>query len=315
MGAALPGEGEVWRSGYRFDGWYADEDFTDGPYMQISAADLGDKVFYARWERTSNLPDTYEIVIDEDISGGSIRPSLFNASAGTVITFTVTPDEGQELVYITVDGERIEGASFTMPAHDVTVSAYFAPSGGLPFTDVSRGDWFYEYVAYVYENGLMDGVSETLFDPNGEVTRAQLVTILWRLDGEPVVNYALPFEDVSGGEWYTEAVRWAASEGIVNGVSETSFAPGTAVTREQFASILYRYAQYKGYDVSAGENTNILSYTDFASISEYAIEALQWACGEGVITGVSDSTLAPQGTATRAQAAAMLMRFVEGTGK
>ena len=136
-----------------------------------------------------------------------------------------------------------------MPAHDVTVSAYFAPSGGLPFTDVSRGDWFYEYVAYVYENGLMDGVSGT------------------------------------------------------------SFAPGTAVSREQFASILYRYAQYKGYDVSAGEDTNILSYTDFASISEYAIEALQWACGEGIITGVSDSTLAPQGTATRAQAAAMLMRF------
>ena len=315
VGAALPGEGEIWRSGYRFGGWYADEDFTDGPYTQISAADLGDKVFYARWERTANLPDTYEIVIDEDISGGSIRPSLFNASAGTVITFTVTPDEGQELVYITVDGERIDGASFTMPARDVTVSAYFAPSGGLPFTDVSRGDWFYEYVAYVYENGLMDGVSDTLFDPNGEVTRAQLVTILWRLDGEPVVNYALPFDDVSGGEWYTEAVRWAASEGIVNGVSETSFAPGTAVTREQFASILYRYAQYKGYDVSAGEDTNILSYTDFASISEYAIEALQWACGDGIITGVSDSTLTPQGTATRAQAAAMLMRFVEGTGE
>ena len=181
-----------------------------------------------------------------------------------------------------------------------------------PFDDAGRGDWFYDSVVYVYENGLMDGVSDTLFDPDGTVTRAQLVTMLWRLDGEPSVNYALPFTDVSGGEWYAEAVRWAAGEGIVNGVSETEFAPNAAVTREQLAAILHRYAQHKGYDVSIGESTNILSYSDFASISEYAISAMQWACGEGIITGVTESTLEPQGTATRAQSAAILMRFLEG---
>ncbi len=181
-----------------------------------------------------------------------------------------------------------------------------------PFDDAGRGDWFYDSVVYVYENGLMDGVSDTLFDPDGTVTRAQLVTMLWRLDGEPSVNYALPFTDVSGGEWYAEAVRWAAGEGIVNGVSETEFAPNAAVTREQLAAILHRYAQHKDYDVSIGESTNILSYSDFASISEYAISAMQWACGEGIITGVTESTLEPRGTATRAQSAAILMRFLEG---
>ena len=181
-----------------------------------------------------------------------------------------------------------------------------------PFDDAGRGDWFYDSVVYVYENGLMDGVSDTLFDPDGTVTRAQLVTMLWRLDGEPSVNYALPFTDVSGGEWYAEAVRWAAGEGIVNGVSDTEFAPNAAVTREQLAAILHRYAQHKGYDVSIGESTNILSYSDFASISEYAISAMQWACGEGIITGVTESTLEPRGTATRAQSAAILMRFIEG---
>ena len=181
-----------------------------------------------------------------------------------------------------------------------------------PFDDAGRGDWFYDSVVYVYENGLMDGVSDTMFDPDGTVTRAQLVTMLWRLDGEPSVNYALPFTDVSGGEWYAEAVRWAAGEGIVNGVSETEFAPNAAVTREQLAAILHRYAQYKGYDVSIGESTNILSYSDFASISEYAISAMQWVCGEGIITGVTESALEPRGTATRAQSAAILMRFIEG---
>ena len=181
-----------------------------------------------------------------------------------------------------------------------------------PFDDAGRDDWFYDSVVYVYENGLMDGMSDTLFDPDGTVTRAQLVTMLWRLDGEPSVNYALPFTDVSGGEWYAEAVRWAAGEGIVNGVSETEFAPNAAVTREQLAAILHRYAQHKGYDVSIGESTNILSYSDFASISEYAISAMQWVCGEGIITGVTESTLEPQGTATRAQSAAILMRFLEG---
>ena len=138
------------------------------------------------------------------------------------------------------------------------------------------------------------------------------MTILYRLEGEPVVDYAMDFTDVAGDAYYAEAVRWAASEGIVGGYGGGLFGADDAVTREQLAVILYRYAVYKGYDVSIGEDTNILSYDDFADLSEYAIPAMQWACGAGVITGVTDATLVPQGEATRAQVAAMLMRFLRG---
>ena len=180
-----------------------------------------------------------------------------------------------------------------------------------PFADAAPGDWFYGDLVYVYENGLMDGVSETLFAPDGAVTRGMIVTILHRLEGGPVVDYLLPFADVDEGAWYAEAVRWAASEGIVTGVSETAFAPDEPVTREQLAAILWRYAKYKGHDVSIGESTNILSYTDFAEISEYAIPAMQWACGEGIITGSGEGVLNPRGGASRAEAAAMLARFAK----
>ena len=146
-----------------------------------------------------------------------LKTNLSNASAGTTITVTATPDNGYELAYITVDGERISGTSFKMPGHDVTVRVYFTNGAAtLPFTDVNTGDWFFDYVAYVYANGLMDGTSATTFEPNGTMTRAMLVTILWRMEGEPVVNYLMPFTDVDGGAWYAEAVRWAASEGIVD---------------------------------------------------------------------------------------------------
>ena len=180
-----------------------------------------------------------------------------------------------------------------------------------PFADAAPGDWFYGDLVYVYENGLMDGVSDTLFAPDGAVTRGMIVTILHRLEGGPVVDYLLPFADVDEGAWYAEAVRWAASEGIVTGVSETAFAPDEPVTREQLAAILWRYAKYKGHDVSIGESTNILSYTDFAEISEYAIPAMQWACGEGIITGSGEGVLNPRGGASRAEAAAMLARFAK----
>ena len=182
-------------------------------------------------------------------------------------------------------------------------------AGWEPFLDVGSGDWFHGNVVYVYENGLMNGVSGALFEPDGTVTRGMIVTILHRLEGEPDASFAMPFADVESGAWYAEAVRWAASAGIVNGLSGTVFAPDDPITREQLAAILWRYAKYKGYDVSIGESTNILSYTDVGKVSEYAIPALQWACGEGVITGRSDGVLDPQGTATRAEAAAMLQRL------
>ena len=180
---------------------------------------------------------------------------------------------------------------------------------GLPFIDVHEGDWFYENVGYVYENGLMNGVSETLFEPSGTVTRGMIVTILHRLEGEPESDYDMPFTDVAEQQWYAGAVRWAAGEGIVTGVSATEFAPDDPITREQFAAILWRYAQSKGYDVSA--SADLTGFLDYGQISEYALPALQWAVGAGVMSGRGDGILAPQGTATRAEAAAMLMRFVE----
>ena len=290
----LPDRSEIVRSGYMFSGWYADEGFKDGPYTEISSTDSGNKEFYARWTMY-NIPNTHAITV-MDPANGSLKVNPSNGSAGTLITVTATPDKGYELAYITVDGERITGSTFRMPDHDVTVSALFVPVS-FPFTDVKSGDWFYDAVAYVYANGLMDGTSATTFEPNANMTRAMVWAILARIDGETV----------TGANWADTARTWAMASGVSDGTD-----PNGPVTREQFATMLYRYAAAKGYDVSIGESTNILSYADFASISEYAIPAMQWACGSGIVTGVTESTLVPQGTATRAQCAAMLMRFIEG---
>jgi len=185
---------------------------------------------------------------------------------------------------------------------------------GMNFTDVAEGKWYTEPVAYVYHHGMMEGVGNNLFDINGTTTRAMIVTILWRLEGEPVVNYLTQFEDVAAETWYTEAVRWAASEKIVEGYSDTAFGPTEPITREQFATILWRYAKYKGYDVSVGEDTNILSYEDAFSVSEYAIPAMQWACGAGLMQG-DGVNLTPKAEATRAQAAALFQRFCENVAE
>ena len=289
----LPDRSEIMRSGYMFSGWYADVNFKDGPYTEISSTDSGNKEFYARWTMY-NIPNTHAITVI-DPANGSLKVNPSNGSAGTLITVTATPDEGYELAYITVDGEKISGSTFRMPDHDVTVSAVFVLVA-FPFVDVKTGDWFYDAVAYVYSNGLMDGTSATTFEPNANMTRAMVWAILARIDGETV----------TGADWASAARSWAMAEGVSDGTD-----PNGLVTREQFATMLYRYAVAQGYDVSIGESTNILSYTDYDEISEWAIPAMQWACGSGIITGVTESTLVPQGTATRAQAAAMLMRFCE----
>ncbi|MEI3078133.1 MAG: S-layer homology domain-containing protein [Oscillospiraceae bacterium] len=177
----------------------------------------------------------------------------------------------------------------------------------LPFDDVRRGDWFYDDVRYVYETGLMNGTANRIFAPSVSTTRAMIVTILWRLEGSPVVNFAMRFRDVVENAWYSEAVRWAAANGIVTGYSENAFGPNDNITREQLAAILHRYAKYKGLDVSAGEDTNILSFDDAQTISGYAVPAMQWACGAGLMQG-SNRKLLPTAQATRAQVAAMLHR-------
>ena len=270
-------------------------------------------------------PTTYAVTAP-DAENGTVRVSPSRASRGTTVTITVTPDEGYELESLTVLDSRDNEITltdkgdgkytFTMPSGKVTVEASFAEIAPepLPFGDVDDGDWFADAVRFVYESGMMNGVSETSFAPHATTSRSMIVTILYRLEGEPVVDYAMDFTDVAGDAYYAEAVRWAASEGIVGGYGGGLFGADDAVTREQLAAMLWRYAVYKGYDVSIGEDTNILSYDDFADLSEYAIPAMQWACGAGVITGVTDATLVPQGEATRAQVAAMLMRFCEAIG-
>lgn len=263
---------------------------------------------------------SYEITV-ASVNHGSVIADPSSAAAGTKITLTVTPDDGYQLTSLTAtnqDGKTIslddagDGTyTFTMPASAVTVRASFtaiAPEE-LPFVDVPAGAWYEDGVRYSYEHGLMTGTSATTFAPEVTTSRGMIATILWRLEGSPVVDYAMTFEDVDPDAWYGEAVRWAASEGIVMGYGNNEFGHDDFITREQMAAMLYRYAQYKGYDVSIGENTNILSYTDFADLSEYAIPAMQWAVGSGIINGTSDSTLSPNGNATRAQVAVILMRF------
>ena len=182
----------------------------------------------------------------------------------------------------------------------------------LPFLDVPDGAWYCDAAEYVYRHGLMAGTSDAAFSPDMTTSRAMIVTILWRMAGSPQVNYAMDFSDVPDGAWYSEAVRWAVSEGIAGGYGGGLFGPDDPVIREQLAAMLYRYAQHEGYDVSIGGDTNILSYADAFEVSEYAVSALQWACGAGIISGTGDgSTLTPQGEATRAQAATVLMRFCE----
>ena len=176
-----------------------------------------------------------------------------------------------------------------------------------PFTDVREGDWFCDSVRYVYHAGLMNGVSDTLFSPDAGTSRAMVVTILWRLEKLPTVTYAMNFADVAPGQWYTEAIRWAASTGIVTGYSEVSFGPNDPVTREQMAAILWRYAKLKGENVVV--NADLSAYTDADQISSYALAPMQWACRIGLIRGIGENVLSPQTGATRAQTATILLRF------
>ena len=265
--------------------------------------------------RPINVGPTYDIDV-ADSENGSVKASLSNASEGSVITLTVTPDEGYRLGSITVideNGNEVEvrrsGSEykFTMPDGDVRVSTRFVrDTGALPFNDVKPGDWFYEYVAYVYNNGIMDGVSTGEFSPNTATTRGMVVTVLYRLYGEPAVSGGSSFTDVAPGAYYADAVAWASNAGIVNGTSGTTFSPNDLVTREQFAAMLYRYMQYTGADTSA--RASLSGFADAGKVSPYAADALAWAVAEGVLNGRSATEIAPQGNCTRAEVAAMITR-------
>ena len=240
------------------------------------------------------------------------------ASAGAKVTITVTPGRNATVQRITVtdeDGERLkltenrDGTySFTMPSGTANVYVRFSGSG-LPFADVPSGSWYYDDVAYVYDTGLMTGLTATAFGPNLSTTRGMIVTILWRMENEPAAKHGCPFADVRRGSYYEQAIAWASENGIVTGFDASTFAPDRAITREQLAAILFRFAAYRGMD-AVTLRENLSSFQDQAAISAYAVSALNWAVGEGLMQGTGDK-LEPTGSATRAQVAAMLRRFIQ----
>lgn len=261
-----------------------------------------------------STPTTYAVNVNA-ATNGAVAADKKTASKGTTVTVTASPSKGYVVDAVKVvdkDGKDVAVTEkdgkyvFTMPASAVTVTGSFktetpAPVA-LPFTDVKSGNWFYDAVKYAYAQGLMTGTSATTFAPNGTMNRAMIVTVLYRLEKSPAVTGASKFTDVPAGQWYSDAVAWAAANKIVNGYDETTFGPMNAVTREQMAAILFRYEQYKGLEnVTLEENLN--RFPDQNKISAYAIPALQWAVGQKIINGNADGTLDPTGTATRAQVA------------
>ena len=315
-------------------------------YVNYTDADDEDQVIYPEVEYKNNgnvdyywfeMPEyDVEIYADfgegdhvawidrSDMKNGTIRVSPNVADEDDTVSIYVTPDTGYQLDELIVedeDGHDVTTSSlasgtrytFRMPDSDVTVTATFkSRSYSSNFTDVPRYEWYYEAVSYVASEGLMNGVSTTQFNPNGTASRAQIVTILWRLAGEPSALTGA-FTDVPAGQYYSTAVAWASRQGIVTGVGNNRFEPNSNITREQLAVILYRYAQDAGYTTSA--SANITGYYDYARVNSYARTAMSWAVGAGLITGTSTTTLSPQDTATRAQVATILMRFCENIAK
>ena len=323
-------------SGYVFNGWKFEG--IDGVYTTLTDELL--TKLAAKSGTVSATPDfskrssgssggsssgktTYKVTTSAFNNGG-LNASPSSAEKGATITITLSPDKGYKLDKLTVtdgSGKTVSTVkksdtvyTFTMPASAVKVGVSYVKATETPsetkFNDVSANDWFASAVDYVTGKGMMNGTADNTFSPKANTTRGMVVTVLYRLENQPSTS-AASFTDVASGAYYANAVAWANANGIVSGYGSGKFGPNDKVTREQLAAILYRYAQYKKYDVSVGEDTNILSYDDAQSISSYAIPAIQWACGAGVVTGKSGSKLDSKGNATRAEVAAMLMRFCE----
>ena len=313
------------KAGYTFDGWKSS---TDNSVTQAGAkvAVSADTTFTAQWSKRSSGSHG-----GSGSSGGSASTTYtltFETNGGSAIS-KVTKNKGTTIDLAqyapTKSGATFDGwyadkgltKKITSVKLDANTTVYAkwteAPVSGLPFGDVKTADWFYNDVKYVYEKGMMAGTAADVFAPNATTTRAMIVTILYRLEGSPAVTGTSSFVDVPAGQWYTDAVNWAAANQIVKGTSATTFAPNDSITREQMAAILYRYAQYKGYDVT--KKADLSGYSDNGQVSAYAKDALAWANAAKLINGVTNTTLAPQGNATRAQVSAILHRFCDGVVK
>lgn len=270
---------------------------------------------------SSSGKTTYKVTTSA-VNNGGVNASPSNAEKGAAITITLSPDKGYKLDKLTVtdgSGKTVSTVkksdtvyTFTMPASAVKVGVSYVKATETPsetkFNDVSANDWFASAVDYVTGKGMMNGTADNTFSPKANTTRGMVVTVLYRLENQPSTS-AASFTDVASGAYYANAVAWANANGIVSGYGSGKFGPNDKVTREQLAAILYRYAQYKKYDVSGANSLD--GYTDAQSVSSYAVPALQWANAAGVVTGKSGNKLDPKGNATRAEVAAMLMRFCE----
>ena len=312
------------RSNYRFDGWTSSK---GGSFDDASSASTtftmpaADTTITAAWSYIGgggSTTDYYRLTFETN--GGSEISSIRRAEYTTIDLTDYTPTrEGYEFTGWYADENLTEKITSIRLTRNTTVYAGWEeikenPSTGFenPFTDVSESDWFFNDVKFVYQNGLMNGTSATTFSPEGTTSRGMIVTILWRMAGSPDMEdkiWGYPFADVDATAYYGTAVYWARLNGIAGGYDDATFGPNDPITREQMAAILYRYAQYKGYDVSAKADLN--KFTDADEISNYALEALQWANAEGLINGKGDGVLDPKGQATRAEAAVILTRFNE----
>lgn len=314
------------RPNYTFEGWYVGNSKVSSPFEVT-----GDVTLVAQWryiDQGSSSDPTYSVSTPSKTENGTVTVSPKSASKGDTVTITVDPDEGYVLDELTVTdskGEKVELTkvsdtkyTFTMPRSRVTIEATFVedpdyvepdPSTSVAdiFDDIQPGAWYEDAVQFAYDEGIMTGTSKTTFEPNTTTTRGMIVSILHRLEGNPVVTEEA-FSDVSADDWYGKAVAWASSEGIVGGYGDGTFQPNKAITREEMASILYRYAQYKDQDVSA--RADLTKYTDADQVGAWAEEVMQWANAEGLINGMTEDTLVPQGNATRAQVAAMFQRYL-----
>ena len=277
---------------------------------------------------------TYKITGSVEGGGGTVDISRTSAIAGQESTATITPDSGYHISRVIVDGVdkgAITKYVFTGITSNHTVVATFASNSGSSsgwsgqygvsnddggstmtsgtFTDVSSGDWYYAAVKYAYENNLLSATGTKTFSPNTNASRATIISMIYNNEGQPSTSTSSGYTDVSGSSWYASAVSWGTRKGIITGTTSLTFSPNGEVTREQLASMLYRYAQYKGADVTNTVATNIKKYSDSSRISAYALDAMCWACNNNLLTGKSDSQIDPQGYATRAEVAAMMMRL------
>lgn len=319
------------KKGYTFEGWRGDNGKLYDAEEEVTIKE--DMTFTAEWEKKDSSSNssyeleeteagkTYDIVVT-DPSNGSIDVSDDEAARGDTVTVTVTPDEGYILGYLYIldsDGNELKATNngdgeyeFTMPSENVEIQAVFlkAPDqSDYSFSDVYPTDWFFTSVEYVSERGIMAGVGDGKFNPYGTTTRGMIVSILYRLEGEPQPAGVAPFTDVTSDKYYAKAVAWANENGIVSGYDSDTFGPDDNITREQLASMLYRYAQYKGKDVTYDANA-LDSFADASKVSAYAVDAVKWAVTEGIISG--DGTyINPTAYATRAETASMIMRYNE----